>query len=165
MLDVECCGFPCPFSPVIKALFLLPLLLLGAGCTQVGVQTLPQLDMSRYQRVFVIEPFNENRHVDKMFVQELRATGREAWSGPRTMMPEEADAVLTYHARWTWDFKTYLIDLTIELHTSHTTKKLAEGRYYQPSVQPHPPEVAVRELVQRLFSKKGVEEGNKGVRE
>lgn len=138
---------------MIKALFLLPLLALCAGCTQVGVQTLPQLDMNRYQRVFVIEPFNENRHVDKMFVEELRATGREAWSGPRTMMPEEADAVLTYHGRWTWDFKTYLIDLTVELHTAHTTKKLAEGRYYQPSARPKPPEVAVREIVQRLFPK------------
>jgi hypothetical protein len=137
----------------VPKLFFISLLCVafGAGCTSVSVRKPPAVDLSRYQRIFVIQPFNENHHVDEMFVDELKRVGKEAWSGPLTMMPENADAVLTYDARWTWDFKTYVIELTAELHTAHTNKKLADGRYYQPSARPKPPEVATREIVTRMF--------------
>lgn len=124
-----------------------------AGCTSISVRKPPALELDRFQRVFVVRPFNENRHVDEIFVDALRQAGREASSGPLTMMPETTDAVLTYDARWTWDFKTYLIELEFQLHTAHTNKKLAEGRYYQPSARPRPPEIAVRELVRRLYAR------------
>ena len=139
---------------MIKAfLLLLSVVVVSTGCTSVSVRKAPQVEPGRYQRVFVVQPFNENHHVDEMFVDELKRHGKEASSGPLTMMPENAEVVLTYDARWTWDFKTYVIELTAELHTAHTHKKLADGRYYQPSARPKPPEVAVREIVNRMFGR------------
>ncbi len=84
---------------------------------------------------------------------ELRRLGRDASSGPLTLMPENTDAILTYDARWAWDFKTYLIELNVELHAVHPHKKLADGRYYQPSIKTKPPAEAVRAILEPLFAK------------
>ena len=139
---------------MIKAtLFSLLALALLAGCTSVNVRKPEAADFGRFHRIFVVQPFNENHHIDELFVDELKRAGREASSGPMTMMPENTDAVLTYNARWSGDFRIYLIDLSVQLHTAHTNKVLAQARYYQPIIIPKPPEAPVHELVKRLFPK------------
>lgn len=109
--------------------------------------------LDAFQHVFVEERLNDNQRLHDFFVAELRRTGRQASSGPMTMLPENADAVLTYDARWQWDFKTYLIDLTVELHAVRGHKKLADARYHQPTPRPKPPGDVVREIVTRMFGK------------
>jgi hypothetical protein len=132
---------------------LLLVLAVCAGCnTTVTVRKPPTLDLSRFQRIFVVQLLNENHHLDEMLVNELKLTGRTVTSGPQTMMPEETDAVLTYQAQWTGDFTTSLLDLSVEMHTAHTNKRLVEGQYYQPLARPKPPEKVVHELVKRLFA-------------
>lgn len=137
----------------MKLVFALLAVAFCAGCTSVTTRKPPGLDLSRFHHIFVERRLNENHHLDEILVDELRRNGRQAESGPLTMLPDDADAVLTYDARWTWDFKTYLIELNVELHTAHTIKKLAEGRVYQPSARPKPPEEAIRELVAKLLAK------------
>lgn len=131
--------------------FLLPLLALCAGCSSVSVQKAPNVDLTKFHRVFVEQRLNENNHLNEMMVDELRRLGREASTGPMTMMPEDTDAVLSYDARWTWDFRTYLIELNVGLRTARTGKRLAEGRYYQPSVRPRAPDVVVRDIITKMF--------------
>jgi regulator of protease activity HflC (stomatin/prohibitin superfamily) len=131
----------------------LPLLavLLGllAGCSAVNSRQV--VDLGRFQRFYVERRLNENNHLDELIAAELRARGRVASSGPRTMMPEDTQVIVSYDARWNWDFKTYLIELNLEFHTVIPTKKLADAQYYQPSLTPKAPPEAVRELVGRLF--------------
>src|SRR6476661_1271857 len=103
------------------------ILLALTGCSSVSARKVIPLD--RFQHIFVEQRLNENHHVDELFVAELRRLGRDASAGPRTMMPENTDAVLTYDARWEWEFKTYLIELNLELHAVHPPKKLADARY------------------------------------
>jgi hypothetical protein len=67
------------------------------------------------------------------------------------MMPEKIDLLLTYDTRWEWDFKTYLIELNLEVHTVHPRKKLADARYYQPNVRNKAPPDVIREVIDRLF--------------
>ena len=123
-----------------------------AGClTSVSARKVTSLD--RFERIFVETRLNENNHLDELFVAELRRLGREASSGPMTMMPENTDAVLTYDARWQWDFKTYLIELSFELHSVHPRKKIADARYHQPSIRTKAPDNIIRELLGRLFAK------------
>lgn len=112
----------------------------------------PKVDLRRYQRIFVEQPLNENHHVDEFIAAEVRRLGRTATSGPMTMMPEDTQAVLSYDARWSGDFSTSLTDLSIALRTAHTDKRLAEGRYYQPSPHPKSPEYVIHKLVQQLFA-------------
>ena len=123
----------------------------GAGCTTtVSARKVVALDA--YQRIYVERRLNENHHLDELFVAECRRLGREASSGPLTMMPEKTDVVLTYDARWEWDFKTYLIELNFELHTVHPRKKIADARYHQPTIRTKSSEEIVRELLHKLFA-------------
>jgi hypothetical protein len=131
--------------PLIAAISLL------TGCSSVSARKVMALDS--FQHVFVEERLNDNQRLHDLFVAELRRIGRQASSGPRTMMPENADAILTYDARWQWDFKTYLIELNVELHAVRGRKKLADARYHQPSPRPKAPAGVVREIVARMFVK------------
>ena len=136
----------------LRLLLLLPCLaILGAGCTT-SVSARKVVPLDRFQRIYVEQRLNDNHRLDELFVAELRRMGRDASSGPLTMMPEKIDALLTYDARWEWDFKNYLIELNLELHTVHPRKKLADARYYQPSITTKPPVEVVREVIDRLFA-------------
>jgi hypothetical protein len=134
--------------PLRLLLWSLPALL--AGCTT-AISARKVVALDRYQRVYVERRLNDNHRIDELFVAELKRLGRDASSGPLTMMPEKIDLLLTYDTRWEWDFKTYLIELNLELHTVHPRKKLADARYYQPNVRNRPPPEVIRELLDRLF--------------
>ncbi len=134
-----------------------PLILTGlvalaaTGCHSSSTRKIIPLD--RFQRIYVERRLNENNHLDEILAAELQRIGRTASAGPLTMMPENTDAILTYDARWAWDFKTYLLELNVELHAVHPHKKLADGRYYQPSITTKAPAEAVRAILEPLFAK------------
>jgi len=138
--------FPAVFRAAVLASFVLL-----AGCTQVSARKI--IPLEAFQRIYVEQRRSDNHHLDELFVAELKRLGKEASSGPLTMMPEKTDAVLTYDARWEWDFKTYLIELTFELHTTHSKKKLADARYYQPSIRTKEPPEIIRQLLVDLWPK------------
>lgn len=125
---------------------------LALGCST-SSSTRKVIPLDRFQRIYVERRLNDNHRLDELFVAELQRLGRDASSGPLTMMPEKTDAVLTYDARWEWDFKNYLIELNLELHHVHPRKKLADGRYYQPTIRTKPPAEVVHELMENLFKK------------
>jgi len=140
---------------LVKSIFLLAVLLAsvlgGTGCSSVSARKVIALD--RFHRVFVERRLNDNHRLDEHFVAALQRLGYQASSGPLTMMPEKTDALLTYDARWEWDFQSYLIELTLEVHTVHPRKKLADARSHQPTMTPKSPAAVVRNLVDRLFGK------------
>lgn len=121
-----------------------------SGCASVSARKVIELD--GFQRVFVEARLNDNHRLHELLVSELRRMGREASSGPMTMMPNNAEAVLTYDARWEWNFKTYLVEFNLELHTSRSQKKLADATFTQPPVLGKPPSRVVRAAVERLFA-------------
>jgi len=134
----------------LRPVLLLLLLALGTGgCTSVSTRKV--VDLSRFQSFFVVTRLNENHRLDEAIVAGLRRQGRIAAAGPRTMMPPDTEVVVTYDARWTWDFRNYLIELNVEFHTVSPPKKLADARRYQPSLVPKPPEEVVRGLLEPLF--------------
>jgi hypothetical protein len=136
--------------PALRSLLLVAAILVS-GCAS-SVSTRKVIALDRFQRIYVERRLNENNRLDELFVAELRRLGREASSGPLTMMPEKTDALLTYDARWKWDFRTYLIELNFELHTIHPRKKLADARYHQPTIRTKSPDEVIRELLVRLFT-------------
>lgn len=124
-------------------------LALLAACSSVSARKAIALD--RFQRIYVEQRTNDNHRLDELIVAELKRHGRQASCGPLTMMPDDTQAVISYDARWTWDFKTYLIELTLEMHALHPRKKVADGRYYQPSIKTKDAADAIREILVPLF--------------
>lgn len=140
------------FSRNVVRILLAGFVLLAAGCsTSSSARKVVSLD--RFQRIYVESRLNENHHLDELFVAELRRLGCDASYGPLTMMPEKTDVLLTYDARWEWDFKTYLIELNFEMHTVHPRKKVADGRYHQPTIRTKTAEAIIQELLGKLFAK------------
>ena len=140
-----------PLVKVCAPLVIFLALALFAGCSSVSARKVIALD--RFQHIYVEQRFNDNHRLDELIVAELKRHGRDASSGPPTMMPENTQAIMTYEARWEWDFKTYLIELNLELHATHPRKKVADGRYYQPSIKTKGAADAIREILTLLFAK------------
>lgn len=122
-----------------------------SGCS--SIVTRKVIDLAPFKRIYVEHRLTDDRHLDEMIVQELNRLGYEASRGPLTMMPDNADAVLTYEDRWEWDFKTYLIEFKVAVRTARTKKKLAEGSYYQPTPNSKPPAEVVSKVLTPLFKK------------
>ncbi|MDO8542880.1 MAG: hypothetical protein Q7S40_20755 [Opitutaceae bacterium] len=135
----------------MKSFLILFALTLLTGCASVSARKVTPIEP--FQHIFVVERLNDNYRVHEFLVAELRRHGYDASSGPLTMMPENAQALLTYDARWEWDFQNYLIELYLEIHTTHSQKKLAEARYYQPSIRPNPVSVVARRVIDKLLAK------------
>jgi hypothetical protein len=125
---------------------------LVAGCSSVNARAV--VDVRQFKHIYVVHRLTDDRHIDELFVAELKRLGHDASCGPLTLLPEDTDVILTYEDRWEWDFKTYLIELTAELRTAHTEKKLADGRFYQPTPKAKPPAEAVHELLASVFKAK-----------
>jgi len=122
-----------------------------SGCASVATRTV--VDLSRFKKIYVEHKLTDDRHVDEMIVNELTRLGYQASHGPLTMLPENTDAVLTYEDRWEWDFKTYLIEFNVTVRTARTNKKLADGRYYQPTPNSKAPTEVVSKVLTPLFGK------------
>lgn len=126
-----------------------------AGCTSVSSNRNPAVDLSRYHSFFVEHLLTDNHRIDEQIVAELRSLGREATSGPLTMKPDHADAIVTYNDRWAEDFKKYLIDLHIDIRDARTDKPLTVGRYYQPSILTKQPAAMIHEILAPIFAASG----------
>ena len=139
---------------------LLPLLLalacLGGGCAgTVSVRRAPKTDLKALHTLFVERRQNENHHFDELIVQELRAHGYKADSGPLTMMePETTDAVVTYQDQWTDDLSSHLIGFSIVLTDARRHQQLATGSYFRPSITHMSPADMVHQTVDELFKEK-----------
>lgn len=122
-----------------------------SGCSS-PVATRKAMPLEGFRRIFIEKRLNDNNHFDSILAIELRRLGYQASTGYLTMMPPDTDAVLAYDTRWVWDFKTYLIECNLELRTAHSSKKLADARYYRPSFRSASPEEIARELLGPLFA-------------
>ena len=111
-------------------------------------------DLSKYHRIYVVHRLTDNHRIDEFIVAELKARGYDATSGWLTMLPDGTDAIITYEDRWAWDFKSYLIDLKLEMHANFTGKRLAAGQYHQASAYTKSPEAVVHEIIDPLFKPK-----------
>lgn len=137
--------------PAIAVLLALATLLF-AGCA--SVETRKVIDLSTFKHVYVEHRLTDDKHLDEMIAAELTRLGYVATVGPLTMLPDNADAVLSYEDRWEWDFKTYLIELNVTVTTARTKKKLADGRFYQPTPNSKPASEVVSKVLTPLFAKK-----------
>ena len=136
----------------------LPLLasavLLFAGCSSVQIQKGSKTALTRRQRVYVEQRTNDSASLDARIVNELKTLGYDASAGPLTMMPDDTELVVTYDARWEWDFRHYLIDLGVTVRPASSFDVLARARYFHPGVTRKPPEEMIHELLAPLFRRK-----------
>lgn len=123
-----------------------------SGCSSQSTQKVE--DYSSVHRIYVEHHLTDNHRIDELIATELKTLGYDATSGPLTMMPDGVEAIITYQDRWAWDFKSYLIELHLEMHANFTNKPLATGYYHQASAYTKSPAAVVHEIIAPLFKRK-----------
>lgn len=132
---------------------LLTFAFLLAGCRSVRIERAPHADLGGIKRFFVEHRLTDDHHLDDIIVAELQSRGLEASAGPLTMMPDNAEAVVSYADDWAWDFKSYLIQLRIDIRSARLDRPLATGTYRQPSPITKSPTQVVHAILAPLFEK------------
>jgi hypothetical protein len=123
-----------------------------AGCSQISTRALPNSDIGHYKHIFVEHRLADSFGVADEVARQLREMGYDATAGAITMLPENAEVVVSYDDMWTWDFNTYMIEFDMQARLAHTDRIVAVGHYYKPTmVFGRPPEGMIHELLTKLF--------------
>lgn len=140
-----------PFS---RLLILLGLALGLCGCSTVDARIAPGHNLANLKRFFVVTSSSDNHGLDRQIVAALQARGLTAENGPRTMMPDDTEAVITYQDRWGWDFSDYLAYLQIEVRKVGKSDPFASVNYSATVPSGKSYQAILQSLVDRLFSAK-----------
>ena len=135
----------------IVALLLLAAALLAGPTACSSVSARKVIDLSRYKHIYVEHRLADNHRIDEQIVAELKALGLDASCGYLTMKPDGVDAIIAYEDRWTWDFKTYLIDFKLTMRDQRTNKQVADGSFHQASLTTKSSEEVIREVLGKLL--------------
>jgi hypothetical protein len=128
--------------------------LLLAACGHVNTQIDPSAHLTHFNHIFVEHRLADGRGVDQLVVAELQRLGYDASSGPMTMMPDNAEAIVAYNDVWTFDFTTYLYEFDVAVRDAHTGKEIAVNRYSRPSVVGTDPIKIVNRVIDPIFQRK-----------
>ncbi|HVZ65365.1 MAG TPA: hypothetical protein VG936_12400 [Lacunisphaera sp.] len=120
-----------------------------AGCASYDAQVVSMKSVKGINRFFVVTNQNDNHAIAENIASVLKARGFAVDVGPRTMMPDNTQAVVLYQDRWTWDFGDHLIYLTINIRDALTGDPLT-GVTYSVSI---PPREALGTTIGRLVDR------------
>jgi hypothetical protein len=115
-------------------LVLLAVLGLTTACASFSTWKDPKAQLQNRRHFYVESELADGHDLHVAIANELKAMGYNATSGYLTMMPKEADALVSFHSRWTWDFTTYLIELDLQVRDPKTGRILATVNYHRPGI-------------------------------
>jgi hypothetical protein len=130
------------------AALLLPLL---AGCSSLSSHKNPAVKLGDFQRFYVEHRLSDDRGIDVLITRELQRRGFQASHGYLTMMPDDTQVIISYDDRWTWDFRTYLMELNISAVDARKKKLIATGTYRVPGPVSREPEALITEILDSFF--------------
>lgn len=132
---------------------LIPLLLMAllAGCTSVVSDSKSAARLAPLKHFFVEHRLNDNHGIDELIIRELAAQGRDATSGPLTMMPDNTDAVITYQDDWAFDFTTHMVGLEVLVRLPRKPESLASGHFSNNGITRNTPAEIVHQVISAMF--------------
>ena len=137
-----------------RALVILGLALALGGCASYDTQMERGRNLSKVQRFFVVRNLNDNHGVDRQIAEVLKARGREAESGPLTMMPDKTQTVITFQDHWTWDFGEHLVFFQLSARDAHADQSFATVSFSARIPLREDASVTIARLVDQLLDKK-----------
>jgi len=85
-----------------------------AGCASTETRVVEKgRSLKEVRHFFVLRNLKDNHGIDVRIVRALQARGFTAESGPITMLPDSAKAVIVYEDRWAWDFSDHMVYLKL----------------------------------------------------
>lgn len=114
--------------------FFAAILLLATGCASNYAWRDSKIDFQKRKHFYVESELADSHQLHIAVAEQLNEMGYHATSGYLTMMPKDADALVSFQSRWTWDFKNYLIELNVQVRDPVSGKILASSGYHRPGI-------------------------------
>ena len=127
------------------------MLLLLTGCTAVSSHVDKGRHLAGVRHFFVLSNLNDNHAIDESIVRALKTRGFQAESGPFTMMPDTAQALITYEDRWAWDFSNHMVHLKIAAQDPQALQPYASAVYHRNVALSTEVDAVVNQLVNELL--------------
>ena len=137
-----------------RALVTLSLAVLFGGCATYHTQLDQGRSLAKIERFFILSNLNDNHALDHQIAEALKARGREAETGPLTMMPDRTQVVITFQDHWTWDFGDHLVFLQLSARDTRSEQSFATITFSARIPLHEDAPVTVARLVDRLLDKK-----------
>jgi len=137
-----------------RFLILFALLGLVTGCASVSSWKDPKVQLQQRKQFYVESELADGHNLHVTIAEDLRAMGYNATSGFLTMMPKDADTIVSFQSRWTWDFSTYLIELDMQIRDAKTGKILATVSHHRPGVGGTSTEVLLKRVLTEIIGEK-----------
>lgn len=135
----------------MRSLLLLFSLALLTACSSTDIRRDPEIHLDQFTRFYVETRLNDNHATDALIAADLRSRGFDATHGHLTMMPDDIEVLITYDARWTWDFHSYLIDLEITARNPHTRRLIATGTAHHAGFIKKDPAKMIAGIFDKIF--------------
>jgi hypothetical protein len=124
------------------------------GCASFDAHIVKGHSMAGLKHFFIITSPSDNHALDHRIAEALQARGLQVDIGPLTMMPDDAQAVVTYQDRWSWDFGEHLVYMQIDITTPDHNNSFATVNFTATVPLHETPGVTVGRLVNKLFDEK-----------
>ncbi len=143
---------------IISSLLLLCSLVFLGGCAsnQKGA-VMPGTDFSTLKKYYVVHLPADTRGVNQMIADELNSRGFSTTTGEAVNVPADVDAVVTYQDKWMWDITMYMIQLDIQFRKPVTDIPMATGSSMRTSLVRKSPANMIKEVLDQIFIKAGVQ--------
>ena len=129
-------------------------LLASTGCTSLERTVAPGRNPAALKEVFVVTNLNDNHALARRIAAALQARGLRAGSGPLTLLPASAQAVVNYHDRWAWDFGEHMVSLRLTLSDPGELQSYASATRQRLIASSTDLDEAIPALVTELFEPK-----------
>lgn len=140
------------FSARTAGLLLAGLMLLLGGCVSYDRHDVTGRNLDGVKRFFVQSNLNDNHGIDHQIEAALKIRDNEATAGPLTMLPDDAQVIITYDDRWEWDFGDHLIFLQVTARDRRTTQPISSVSFSAKIPRGKKTPVVVGELIDRLLA-------------
>jgi hypothetical protein len=123
-----------------------------SGCAaHVSSSVAPNIDVRAFKTIYVIRSDADTHDVYNVIQDELARRGLNASSGPRSTIPNNIDAIVTYQDYWHWDMGQYLTDLLIQFRNPKTNVLLASALSFRSSLDRKDPALMAREVLDSIL--------------
>lgn len=138
-------------------LFVMGLLFTTSGCiaNRATANLASGMELGKL-KIFYVVPQQDDRETCDLIKNNLFKRGYIIASGSQNQPSYQADVIVTYASRWTWDFTMYMLELTITFRDPTNNFPLAVGNSLHGSLTRKSPEEMVDEVLTSIFSAESV---------
>ena len=122
------------------------------ACSSLQRTVNPGRDPAALGEVFIATNLNDNHGLGRRLAAAFRARGLRAESGPLTLLPKTAEAVVQYQDRWAWDFGDHMVYLRLTLHDPGELQPFATATHQRNIAQSTNLDEAIPAVVAELLA-------------